>query len=86
MATERANDLQAFRDFLDAKLSNSGGDLTPQECLELWEVENQTEEERGETLEAIRQGLADVDAGRTRPAEDVIRELCRKHHLADPTR
>ncbi len=86
MTIERANDLRAFRDFLDAKLSNGGSNLTPEECLELWEVENQTEEEREKTLEAIRQGLADVDAGRTRPAEDVIRDLCRKHHLVDPTR
>ncbi len=81
MATERANDLRAFRDFLDVKLSNGGSDLTPEECLELWEVENQTEEEREETLEAIRRGLADFDAGRTRPAGDVIRDLCRNTTL-----
>jgi len=51
-----------------------------------WEVENQTDEEREDTLQAIREGLADVEAGRTRPAEDVIRDLCRKHNLPDPTR
>jgi len=51
-----------------------------------WEVENQTDEEREDTLQAIREGLAEVEAGRTRPAEDVIRDLCRKHNLPDPTR
>jgi hypothetical protein len=37
--------------------------------------ENQTDEEREDTLEAIRQGLADVEAGRVRPFEDFDREF-----------
>ncbi len=86
MATERTNDPRAFHDFLGAKLSNGGSDLTLEECLDLWEYENQSDEERDDTLAAVREGLADVEAGRTRPAEDVIRDLCRKYNLADPTR
>ncbi len=86
MAIDRSNDPRAFRDFLDATLSNGGANLTLDDALGLWEYENQTDEEREDTLRAIREGLADVDAGRTRPAEDVIRDLCRKHDLADPTR
>ena len=57
-----------------------------EECLDLWEIDNQSAEERAETVRAIRQGLADVEAGRTRPAEDVVRDLCRKHNLPDPMR
>jgi hypothetical protein len=86
MATERANDLRAFRHFIDEQLTNSGSELTLDEVLLNWELENQTHEDREETLQAIREGLADVDAGRTRPAEDVIRELCLKHNIPDPTR
>ena len=86
MAIDRVNDSRAFRDFLDAKLSNGGANLPLDEAIVLWEYENQTEEERAETLQAIREGLADIDAGRTRPAQEVVRELCQKHHLADPTR
>ena len=86
MASVRANDARAFHEFLGAKLANGGGELTLEECLDLWEIDNQSAEERAETLHAIRQGLADVEAGRTRPAEDVVRDLCRKHNLPDPTR
>jgi predicted transcriptional regulator len=46
-----------------------------------WEHENQTEEERQETQQAIRQGLADIEAGRMRPFEDFDREFRKKHGL-----
>lgn len=34
-----------------------------------------------EALGAVRQGLEDVKAGRTRPAEEFLDELARKHGL-----
>jgi hypothetical protein len=75
MATDRANDLRAFRQYIDEQLSNGGSEMSLDDALLNWEVENQTDEERQDTLHAIREGLADVAAGRTRPAEDVIRDL-----------
>lgn len=81
MAIDRANDLKAFRDFADDRLANGGADLTLDEALALWEYENQPEAEREETLEAIRRGFADVDAGRVRPAREALAELRRKHDL-----
>lgn len=84
MATDRRDDLAAFRDFVDRQLANGGADLTPDECLDLWDIENQSDREREETLAALRRGLEDVDAGRTRPAEDVLRDLCRKYDLPEP--
>jgi hypothetical protein len=84
MATERANSLKAFRDFADEKLSNGGAEMTLDEALSLWEYENSPEDEREETVKSIRRGLDDMYAGRTRPAEESLRELCRKHGLTDP--
>jgi hypothetical protein len=81
MAIDRINDLRAFRDFLDAKLSNGGEPMTLDDVLGLWEYENQTEEERGETYRAIRAGLDDIEAGRVRPFEEFDREFRRKHGL-----
>jgi hypothetical protein len=81
MAIDRMNDPRAFRDFLDAKLSNGDNGLTLDEALGLWEYENQTDAEREDTLLAIRQGLADLEAGRVRPFEDFDREFRRKHGL-----
>lgn len=80
MATERANDLRAFREFLDAKLSNGGSDLTPEECLELWEVENASPHERAATVQAVRDALDDMRAGDTGiPASEAIAEIRRRH-------
>jgi hypothetical protein len=81
MSTDRLNDLRAFRDFLDATISKQRDTLTLDECLDLWEHENSSEQEREETLEAIRCGLADVEADRVRPAREALDELRRKHNL-----
>ena len=82
MATERANDLLAFRTFIDEQLS---GETVPtvDEVLARWEYENETDEDRQETLEAIRRGLADVEAGRVVPAREAVADLRRKHNLPD---
>jgi prevent-host-death family protein len=37
--------------------------------------------ERLETLAAVKEGLEDVAAGRTRPARQALEELARKHKL-----
>jgi len=81
MATERVDDLRAFRDFVDAQLGNGGSSLTPEECLDLWIIENSSDEEREEAVAAIRLGLDDMYAGRTRSAREAIAELRRKHKL-----
>ena len=81
MATERINDLRAFKGFIEEKLSNGGSDLTPEEALVHWELENQTDEEREDTLQAIREGIADMEAGRVRPAREALNELRRKYNL-----
>ena len=84
MAIERVNDARAFREFLDATLTNGAADLPLDEALSLWEYENAPEEEREETLRAIRRGLDDMYAGRTRDAEESLREMCRKHGIPEP--
>ena len=39
--------------------------------------------ERQKTIEAIRRGRADVIAGRTRPAEDVFRDLFKRFSIPE---
>ncbi len=81
MATERANDPRAFRDFLDAKLSNGGEGRSLEELLDLWEYENSPDEEKEQTIRAIQSGLDDMYAGRTRPFEEFDREFRQRHGL-----
>jgi hypothetical protein len=81
MPTERVNDPRAFRDFLDAKLANGDPRLSLDEYIQLWHDENSSQEDREETLRAVRQGLADIESGRVRPFEEFDREFRTKHGL-----
>jgi hypothetical protein len=83
MPTERIDDLRAFRDFVDGQLGNGGADLTREECLDLWILENSSESEREARVAEIQQGLDDLYAGRTRPARDALNELRQKHDLPE---
>ena len=78
MATERVNDLRAFKGFIEEKLSHGETTLTLDEALMIWEVENQTEEEREETLRAIQLGLDDMYAGRTVDAFELVERMRQK--------
>jgi hypothetical protein len=82
MATERTNDLKAFRDFADAKLSNGGADLTLDEALALWEYENSPEDEREETVRAIQRGFEDMNAGRIVDAFEFVERMRQKFQTA----
>ncbi len=78
MSTERINDLRAFKGFIEEKLSDGGTDLTLDEALMNWEIENLTEEEREETLKAIQLGLDDMYAGRTVDAFEFVERMRQK--------
>jgi len=47
-------------------------------------VERVAQTEREETIAAIREGLADVEAGRTKPARAALRTLAKKYGLNVP--
>jgi hypothetical protein len=83
MPAERGDDLKAFRDFVDGQLANGGAKLTPEDCLELWIVENLCPAERQARLADIRQGLEDLDAGRTRSARESLAEFWLKYNLPE---
>lgn len=83
MAIDRINDPRAFRDFLDAKLSNGGANLTLDDALGLWEHENQADAEREETHRAIQRGLDDRAAGRTVDAFEFVGRMRQKFQPSD---
>ncbi|MEO6807525.1 MAG: hypothetical protein ABI353_00230 [Isosphaeraceae bacterium] len=83
MATERANDLKAFKGFLDEKLSNGGADMTLDEALARWEYENTPEDEREETIRAIQRGFDDMNAGRTVDAFEFVERMREKLQTVD---
>lgn len=84
MSSNSANDLKAFRDFADAQLCGSANDLTLDDRLGLWEIENATTEERAAAVQEIRQAPDAMRAGDCGvPAREAIAELRRKHNLPE---
>jgi predicted transcriptional regulator len=70
--------LADFHQFVGQQLANvTATPMSPEEALAVWR-------ERQETLAAIREGLADVAAGRSRPFEDFDREFRERHGLSVP--
>jgi hypothetical protein len=67
MPKDPPSDLFAFHQFVGKQLELSGPLPTPEECLQLWR-------ERCEVIEAIREGLAEADAGLGIPLEEFLRE------------
>jgi hypothetical protein len=77
-----SDELENFHHFAQVRLQSSPPDSL-EELVDLWRLERPTPEEQAEVHEAIRQGLADIDAGRGRPVEVVMAELRAKHNLPD---
>jgi hypothetical protein len=83
MATDRSNDLRAFKHFIEAKLSNGGSDLTVDDVIGLWDIETQPESEREASVKAIQEALDDMEAGDTgTPVDEFLAPLLRKHGLS----
>jgi predicted transcriptional regulator len=72
--------LDDFHRFAQQKLQDEGAESLEELC-DLWRIEHPSMEEQAEIHEAIRQGLADIAAGRHRPVREVIEELRAKHGL-----
>jgi len=69
MKTAEPTPLESFHDFLVEQIrAGTAADLSPDEVLSIWK-------EREATIAAVRESLADIEAGRTYPAADVLEEL-----------
>ena len=71
------HDLDAFHRFATDRLRRSEEELTIDDLVIEWDSMRNREQINA----AIREGLADIDAGRTRPVDQVTEELRRKHDL-----
>lgn len=66
------NDLASFHVFVAEHLKSGGQEISPEQALALWR-------ERLEAIESIGRGLADVEAGRTRLAKDLLEDVRNGH-------
>lgn len=80
MSMPSPTDSEAFYDYLGQTLQHGDRKTPPESLLRKWRAEREVEE----ACEAIRAGMADIEAGRCRPFEESAADLRRKFGIADP--
>ncbi|MEQ8790792.1 MAG: hypothetical protein RIC55_31130 [Pirellulaceae bacterium] len=70
------SELDRFHEFAEEQLAGEGADLSLEGLLWLWRETNSDDAHA-----AITEGLADVDAGRTRPFREASDEFRRQNDL-----
>ena len=84
MPSQPTEELREFHRFVGEKLSNGGGNLSPEEALEEWRRLHPDESALDEDTAAVQQALADLANGR--PAlslEEFDRDFRKRHQLPD---
>jgi hypothetical protein len=81
MSTDFNQELQSFQEFIVQQLS-SGEPISPEEALDAWRTQHPSPEQYQEDVAAIREALADMEAGDTgRPFDEFDREFRKRHSL-----
>lgn len=79
MATQQPSDAEVFQLFLAEQVATGGRAKSPEELVRLW---RERAAEKDQALEALREGIADMEAGRVHPFAAVNEEIRRKHGWA----
>ena len=67
---------EKFHQFIGEQLQSDGtAHMSPEQALAAWR-------EREECVAAIQEGLADVEAGRTKPLDEFLADFQSRHGLA----
>jgi hypothetical protein len=78
------DELHRFHRFAEEKLSNGGSDLTLEQLVDLWNIENPSPEALREDVLAVKAALRDLDNGdRGIPVEELIQKMRDKYGLAE---
>ena len=78
MSMQSPTEFERYHRFQEGLLAQGRKDLPPEEVLRLWRTQNQ---EYAHTVDAIREGLEDVKAGRVQSFEQFDREFRRQHDI-----
>jgi len=76
MATETQCELTDFYQFVGQQVANRNVKISPEQAVALWR-------HRLAEIAAIREGLDAIDAGRTKPLAEHLRELDERFPTAD---
>jgi hypothetical protein len=77
MSMQSPTDAEAFYEFLGQTLSHGERETPPESLLRKWRAQR----EYDETVEAIREGLAQMEAGLGKPLEEFDRDFRQRNGL-----
>lgn len=72
-----SQEIDGFASFAHETIAKTSEEMSFDDLVILW----QSLRDRDEINAAIREGIADIDAGRHRPADEVFADLVKKHQL-----
>ena len=81
MSMMTKSQLDSFHQFATEKLNHGDPGMSWSEMFDLWQLENPTTEEEAGIREALDESRDDIRNGRTRPADQALKELRARHHL-----
>ena len=82
MSTSVANELANFHHFVAERLERGEGEISPEQALDLWRAEHPGPDEFGDTVQALREAIADMEAGDTGvPLDQFDREFRARHNI-----
>jgi hypothetical protein len=82
MSTDARHEILSFHQFVAEQIRLGVPYSSPEEILEAWRLQNRTPEEMADDMQAVREALADMEAGDTgRRFEEFDREFRQRHKL-----
>ncbi|HEY2880997.1 MAG TPA: hypothetical protein VGJ15_01155 [Pirellulales bacterium] len=82
MSIETENELLNFYAFIGQQIELKQGNMSPEDALDRWRDDHPVEEEDEDTIEALKEAIADYEAGdRGIPLEQFQKEFRRRHNL-----
>ncbi len=82
MATGTQDELSNFHAFLSRKLASGATQLSPEEALDLWRVEHPDADDYSGNVAALREALADMEAGdQGLPLDQFDRKFRQRHSI-----
>ena len=72
MTAQLPTDAEAFAQFLNAQIGTGKSNTSPEELLRIWRKDH------AETIEDVRQGIQNMEAGLGRPFDEVDEEIRRE--------
>jgi hypothetical protein len=76
MATQDPSEAEVFQQFLALQVASTGRTKSPEELLRLW---RERQQEKNDTLDALHESIADMEAGGVHPFAQVNDEIRQKH-------